>query len=342
MRAMAIQQPGGPEVIQLLELTEPQPGPSEVLVQLKAAALNHLDLFVRSQSSRNLSFPHILGSDGAGIVSQVGPGASRVKVGDAVLINPGISCGACEFCQQGEHSMCLSYHLLGAGAPGTYADFVKVPELNVAPIPSGVSFQEAAAFVLAYLTAWRMLFSRARLQPGEDVLIVGVGGGVACAALQLACHIGARVLVTSGSDAKLRRAKELGAVFGVNYRTQDVVAEVRQFTSKRRVDVVVDNVGASSFETSLACLARGGRLVTVGAATGLPKGLDVHRLYWNQLSIIGSTMGNRREFSAIVKLLGGGFRPIVDVVFPLDKAADAHRYLESQQQFGKVVLDMGS
>jgi len=340
MRAMVIYQHGGPEVIQLHHMPQPQPGPGEVLVQLKAAALNHLDLYVRSQSSRSLSFPHILGSDGAGIVAQVGPGVSQVQVGDAVLTNPGISCGVCEFCQQGEHSMCLTYHLLGAGAMGTYAEFVKVPELNVAPLPSGVSFQEAAAFVLAYLTAWRMLIKRARLQVGEDVLIMGAGGGVACAALQLACHIGARALVTSGSDEKLRRAQELGAAFGVNYRTQDVVAEVRKFTNKRGVDVVVDNIGASTFESSLACLARGGRLVTVGAATGLPKGLDVHRLYWNQLTILGSTMGNRSEFSATLKLLGTGFRPIVDTVFPLEKAADAHRYLEEQRQFGKVVLDI--
>jgi NADPH:quinone reductase-like Zn-dependent oxidoreductase len=322
-------------------------GPLDVRVRLKAAALNHLDLWtVRGLPGLNLAFPHILGGDGAGIVDAVGSAVVRVKPGDPVLFNPGISCYRCESCLAGEHSLCVEYRLLGEHLPGTLAEYVVVPEPNVFPIPTlpdphpPLSFAEAAAFSLVTITAWRMLITRARVRPGETVLVWGVGGGVASTALRIAKLAGAFVIVTSSSDAKLERARALGADVALNHTRVDVAQEVRKLTDRRGVDVVVEHVGEATWEQSLRALARGGRVVTCGGTTGSTLTVDVRRLFWYQWDILGSTMGNADEYREIVRLLGQGrLRPIVDSVYPLADARQAFERLMNGDHMGKVVVE---
>jgi NADPH:quinone reductase-like Zn-dependent oxidoreductase len=321
------------------------PGPGEVRVAIRAAALNHLDLFVaRGLPGATLAFPHIVGADGAGEVAAVGPGVTRVRVGDRVMINPGISDYNCEFCRKGEHSYCVNYRLLGEHLPGTIAEFVNVPETNVRNLPDldpPVSWSEAAAFSLVTLTAWRMVVTRAQVKAGETVLIWGIGGGVALAAMRIAKLQGARVIVTSSSDAKLEAARRLGADVTLNHGTQKVAAEARALTGKRGVDVVVDDVGEATWEDSLRCLAKGGRLVTCGATTGPKVSTDVRRVFWNHYTIMGSTMGNAAEYQEIVRVLGmGQLRPVVDRVFPLAEVRAAYERLERGEQLGKVVVEI--
>jgi NADPH:quinone reductase-like Zn-dependent oxidoreductase len=313
-----------------------------VVVSLRAAALNHLDLFVlRGLPGVKHSFPHILGSDGAGVAEVVGAEVTRVRPGDAVVLNPGISCGACDPCLGGEQSLCRDYRLLGEHIPGTLAEAVSVPEANVHPIPEGCGFAEAAAFPLVHLTAWRMLTTRASVRPGETVLIWGIGGGVALASLGIAKLLGARVIVTSSSDAKLARARSLGADEVLNDAVADVPREVRSLTGKRGVDVVVDSVGEPTWEKSLRCLARGGRLVTCGATGGPNVTMDVRRLFWHHYTIMGSTMGSAREFGEVARLFAAGrLKPVVDSVRPLDEARQAFERLAGGQQFGKLVLEV--
>jgi len=258
-----------------------------------------------------------------------------------VLLNPGLSCGMCDFCLDGEQSLCLTYGILGEHAPGTCAEAVRVPEANCWVLPDGVAWSDAAAYPLATLTAWRMLTTRAQVRPGETVLIWGIGGGVALAALGVAKLLGARVIVTSSSDEKLERARALGADGTVNHATQDVAKEVRRLSGKRGADVVLDSVGAKTWETSTRALARGGRIVTCGGTSGPMITTDVRKLFWHHWTILGSTMGNHREFGQIVTLLGSGqLRPVVDRVFPLDDGPAAFRRLADGQQFGKIVLEV--
>lgn len=321
---------------------------SDVLIRLKAAALNHLDLFTLGGiPGLTLTFPHILGGDGAGIVERVGTGVTRVRVGDRVIINPGISCHLCQFCLAGEHSLCLSYGLLGEHFPGTLCELVVVPEQNLAVIPTPperhaeLTWGEAAAFSLVTLTAWRMLMTRAQLCAGECVLIWGIGGGVASTALKIAKLAGARVIATSSSDEKLERARSLGADAVINHEAADVVKQVRRVTGKAGVDVVVDNVGEATWEKSLRVLGRRGRLVTCGATTGPTVVTDVRRLFWHQFTIMGSTMGNAEEYREIVRLLGQGqLRPLVDSIYPLDEGIEAFERLASGKQMGKVVVEI--
>jgi len=322
--------------------------PLDVRVRLKAGALNHLDLWtVRGLPGLTLEFPHILGGDGAGIVDAVGPGVTRVRAGDTVLFNPGISCYRCEQCLAGEHSLCVEYRLLGEHLPGTLAEYVVVPEPNVARIPqlpaphAPLSFAEAAAFSLVALTAWRMLITRARLRPGETVLIWGVGGGVASAALRIAKLAGAFVIVTSSSDVKLARARELGADVTLNHTQVDVAREVRALTGRGGADVVVEHVGEATWDQSLRALGRGGRVVTCGGTTGSALAVDVRRLFWYQWDILGSTMGNAEEYREVVRLLGQGhLRPSIDSVFPLAEARRAFERLASGDHVGKVVVEI--
>jgi NADPH:quinone reductase-like Zn-dependent oxidoreductase len=322
--------------------------PSDVLVALRAAALNHLDLWtLRGLPGLALSFPHTLGADGAGVVADVGSDVRRVRPGDRVMLNPGVSCYRCADCARGDHSLCESYKLLGEHVPGTFAEYIVVPEQNLAAIPAlaegmaPISWAEAAAFSLVTLTAWRMLVTRAAVRPGETVLIWGVGGGVSLTALRVAKLCGARVIVTSSSAAKLAAARKLGADVTIDHATQDVVAEVRTLTAKRGVDVIVENVGAVTWERSLKMLARRGRLVTCGATTGPKVELDVRRLFWYQWNILGSTMGNAEEFGQIAALLGQGqLRPVIDSTFPLDRGAEALERLGRAEQFGKIVLEL--
>jgi NADPH:quinone reductase-like Zn-dependent oxidoreductase len=287
------------------------------------------------------SLPHVVGSDGAGEVDAVGPAAGRWRPGDRVLFNPGLSCGHCAACEAGEESLCSNFAILGEHLPGTVAELVILPAGNLAPVPEGMSWSEAAGFTLATLTAWRMLTSRARLQSGETVLIWGVGGGIGMAALQIAVLLGARTMVTSGSDAKLDTALRLGAAVAVNHRSADVVAEVRQETGGRGADVVVDCVGEATWTNSLRALRRGGRLVVCGATTGPQVSLDLRRLFWHQWSILGSTMGNRREFAEIVRLAHEGkLWPVVDSVVSLADGIAAYERMQRGEQTGKLVIEV--
>ena len=346
MRACVLTASGGFDKLDVAYVPDaPAPGPEEVRVGIRAAALNHLDLLVaEGMPGAADRFPHVVGADGAGIVESVGSNVATVRPGDRVMINPGISDYTCEFCSAGEHSLCVNYRLLGEHLPGTLAELVTVPAHNVAPIPVLVpplSWGEAAAFSLVTLTAWRMLVTRAHVQAGEWVLIWGIGGGVSLAALRIAKLYGARVIATSSSDAKLDAAKGLGADITLNHRTQKVSQEVRALTHRRGVDVVVENVGAATWDESLRSLRRGGRLVTCGATTGPQVGIDIRRLFWHHWSILGSTMGNASEYAEVVRQLGlGQLRPIVDRVYPLAQAREAYERLERAEQLGKIAVEI--
>ena len=348
MRACVLTRTGG-NPAEHLEITDvpdaPVPQAGEVRVAIKAAALNHLDLFVaEGMPGSTLHFTHVVGADGAGVVESVGSGVTAVRPGDRVLLNPGISDYTCEFCLAGEQSLCVGYRLLGEHLPGTMAELVTAPAHNVAlmPAPSpALTWAEAAAFSLVTLTAWRMLVTRAQVKAGETVLVWGIGGGVSLTALRIAKLLGARVIATSSDDAKLAEARRLGADFTLNHRTQKVSQEVRALTQRRGVEVVVENVGEATWEESLRCLKRGGRLVTCGATSGPQVRLDLRRVFWHHFTIMGSTMGNAREYGEVVRRLGEGqLRPIVDGVFPLVDARKAYERLAKGEQLGKVVVEI--
>jgi len=345
MLAVTIRAHGGPEVVSIEEVPRPAvAAPDDVVVSLKAAALNHLDLFVlRGLPGLPPAFPHVLGADGAGVVEAIGPAVTRAKPGDRVLLNPGVSCQSCEFCLAGEQSLCTTYRLLGEHLPGTFAEAVRVPQWNVYPVPDTVSWADAAAFPLVYLTAWRMVVTRAATKPGETVLIWGIGGGVALAALRVAKLLGATVIVTSSSDAKLERARALGADVTLNHASSDVPKELRRLLGGRGVNVVIDSVGEATWEKSLRALAPGGRLVTCGATTGPKVMTDVRRMFWYHYTLMGSTMGNAREFGEIMRLLASGaLRPVVDSVVPIRDARRAVERLAAGDHFGKLVLEVAA
>jgi NADPH:quinone reductase-like Zn-dependent oxidoreductase len=312
----------------------------DVRVRVHAGALNHLDLWVvRGVPGVRITPGWILGSDCAGVVDAVGSAVTSVRAGDRVVVNPGVSDRTCEYCRTGDNPLCLKYAILGEHRPGTLAEYLVVPAANVLSIPESVSFTTAAAFPLATLTAWRMVVTRARVRESEEVLIRGIGGGVALASLQIAKSLGARVWVTSGSDAKLERARVLGADEVLNHRNQDVAKAVRARTGKRGVDVVIDCVGEATWASSLGSLGKRGRLVTCGGTSGPMVETDVRRLFWNQWTIMGSTMGSDAEFAAIVaELRAGRLVPPVDFEVPLQRGRDAFARLQSGEQFGKVVV----
>ena len=342
MRALTISAHGGLEQLQVVvDLPIPALGsPTSVRVRIHDVSLNHLDLFVLGGLPGMTPQPKwVVCADGAGVIDAIGDAVVGLRVGDRVMINPGISDRSCDFCLAGEQSLCEHFQMLGEHLPGTAAEYIVVPAANLRVIPPGISSEQAAAFTLATLTAWRLVVTRARLQPGETMLIWGIGGGVAIAALQIAKRIGAHVWVTSSSDAKLARARELGADETFNHRTSDVVAEVRRRAGRRGVPVVLDDVGEATWDQSLRVLGRGGRLVTCGATSGPMVKLDVRKLFWHQWSIMGSTMGNDRELDAIVQALGeGALVPPVDTVFSLGDARAAYERLSAGEQFGKIVL----
>ncbi|MEP6778411.1 MAG: zinc-binding dehydrogenase [Gemmatimonadaceae bacterium] len=344
MRALGIDAHGGLDQLRLKEnLAIPEVvNADDVRVRVVAAALNHLDLFVVAGiPGVTLSPDFALGSDGAGIIDAVGSGVKGVAVGDRVVVNPGIvdrSC-QCEYCRDGDEPLCLSYGILGEHRSGTLAEYIVIPAVNVRTIPFSISFEEAAAFPLATLTAWRMMTTRAHVKAGEDVLIWGIGGGVALACLQIAKMLGANAWVTSSSNEKLERAKKLGADHLLNHREVEVGREMRARTNKRGANVVVDSVGEKTWPQSLFALGKRGRLVTCGATSGPIVQVDVRRMFWNQWTLMGSTMGNDTEFDAIVAALrAGSLKPPVDSVFPLEQARAAFERLESGAQFGKVVV----
>ncbi len=311
---------------------------------MRAAALNHLDLFLTDGvKGITLTFPHIVGTDGAGEVEAVGPGVTTPRAGDRVAINPGISCGGCQMCRAGEEPYCRSFQIMGEHRPGTCAELVIVPERNVAGIPDTMSWAEAAAFPLSTLTAWRMLTTRARLSRGESVLIWGAGGGISMAALQIAKELGAVALVSGSSPAKLEKARALGAdqVFNHWERSPgDIVREIRKNLGGG-VNVVVDSVGEATWDASLGALAPGGRLVTCGATSGPEVGVDIRRLFWFQWSLLGSTMGTRAEFGQVMeKIRAGKLWPVVDSVVPLAEGRQAYERMAAGDQVGKLVIEV--
>jgi len=343
LKAVRIHEHGGVDKLRYEDAEEPKlSSPTEAIVRLKAAALNHIDIWNRQGlTGMDYPLPHILGADGAGIVVEAGEQVRNAKKGDAVCLYPASGCGQCEFCLTDRDFMCVHLRVLGERLDGTYAEFIKLPGENCFPIPAGLSFEEAAAFPLVFITVWRMVVTNAELKPGEHMLILGIGGGVATAALQLAKHMGAHVIVTSSSDEKLEMAKNWGADHGINYRRSDFAKEVRALTGKRGVDVVVDCVGGDGWSKSLAALAKGGRLVTCGATAGANPATDIRRIFWNQLKIFGSTLGSREEFRQLLTFMqNSGVRPIIDQLFPLKEAAEAQRRLEQARQFGKIVLQI--
>lgn len=340
MKAIVFHQHGAPDVLKYEDAPEPALRANDVLVRVKACALNHLDLWVRcGLPNVPIPLPHIPGSDVAGEIAKIGPDVTNVRVGQKVVLAPLVSCGKCPACLAGLDNYCRQATNLGYMIDGGCAEFVRAPEVNCLPYPENLRWEEAAAIPLVFQTAWHMLITRAQLRPGEDVLILGAGSGVGSAAIQIAKFFGARVITTAGSDEKLSKAKELGADHLINHKSQKIRDEVRRITGKRGVDVVFEHVGTATWEDSLASLAPAGRLVTCGATTGFDAKVDLRFLFSRQLSLLGSYMGTKSELHTVLKLVAAGkLKPVVDRVFPLVEAAAAHAYLESSAQFGKVVL----
>jgi NADPH:quinone reductase-like Zn-dependent oxidoreductase len=340
MKAVRFHEHGGLEVLKFEEAPEPKVQPAEVLVKVKACALNHLDLWLRmGMGSWDLPMPHIVGSDISGEVAEVGSLVTRVKPGDRVLLCPGISCGQCAPCFSGQDSACRSYTLFGVMVDGGYAEYVKSPEVNVFPIPGDLNFDEAAAVPLVFITAWHMLVTRAQLKPGEDVLVIGAGSGVGSAAIQIAKLLGARVLAVAGADWKLEKAKALGADEGINHARQSIAAEVKRLTDKRGVDVIVEHVGATVWEACIESLATCGRLVTCGVTTGAEVKLNLQRLFGRQRALLGSYMGGKGELADALKLVGQRkLKAVIDSSFPLKDARGAQEKMESRDFFGKILL----
>ncbi|MFX0015245.1 MAG: zinc-binding dehydrogenase [Promethearchaeota archaeon] len=345
MKAVLLHEFGGINKLKYEDFPISDPNTNEVLIKVHAVALNHLDLFVRRGiPGLRLEMPHILGSDISGVIERLGEGInpSILSIGQKVVIDPGLSCRICEFCCAGEISLCNKYQIIGEHRRGGYAEYITIPAENAIPIPESASLSmiEAAAAPLTFLTAWRMLMTRARLSLGEDVLIIGIGGGVALAALQIAQLMGSRTFVTSSSDEKLAKAKELGADYTINYiENPDYHKIIWQYTNKRGVDVVVDSAGQATFERSLRSLRKGGRLVTCGATTGFEARLNINLLFWRQFDILGSSMGTRNELREVLKFIWEGrLKPVVDRTLPLSDVQTAHQILEEGSQFGKIVM----
>ncbi len=341
MKAMRFHQHGGLEVLKYEQAPEPKIEANEVLVKVKTCALNHLDLWLRQGvASWKLALPHIVGSDISGEVAEVGGLVRRVKSGDRVLLCPGISCGQCEACFKGLDSACRSYTLFGVMVDGGYAEYVKSPEVNVIPIPGDLSFDEAAAVPLVFITAWHMLMTRAALKPGEDVLVIGAGSGVGSAAIQVAKLMQARVIAVAGTDAKLEKARRLGADAGINHTRQSIAAEVARLTGKRGVDVIVEHVGAAVWEECFQSLATYGRLVTCGVTSGAEVKLNLQGLFGRQRTLLGSFMGGKGELMEALKFIAQRkLKAVIDSAFPLQDAAAAQKKMESRDFFGKILLN---
>ncbi len=342
IRGARIHRHGDLEELVVDELPAPDPGPGEVRVRLRAAALNHLDLWViGGLPGIDIPLPHVIGADGAGVIDALGTGVEGWSVDDEVVLNPGLWCGRCASCMAGEQHLCRGYRILGEHLDGTAAEAVIVPAMSCHPRPPGLSWHQCAAFPLVSLTAWRMLVSNAGLKPGHTVLVHGIGGGVSLISMQIALAAGATVFVTSHSAEKRARALELGAAEAWDYGEVDIARQAWHATDKRGVDIVVDNVGAATFVSSIESVRRGGTIVTCGTTSGPHLEIDGRRIFWKQIRIIGSTMGNADEFRAVLGVVASGkVAPVVDSVYPLEDTMDALRRLQSAQQFGKVVIDI--
>ena len=338
MKAVFFQKHGGPEVLEYGDRPTPEPGAGEVRVAIRAASLNHLDIFVRN-GIPDVPLPQIPGADGSGIVDSLGAGVDGLHPGDRVLIQPGLYCNVCEFCRAGEQCVCVKFQILGEHVPGTFAEYVVVPARNLFPIPEGMSFEQAAAFPLVYQTAWRMLIGRAAVRAGETVLIHGASGGVSGAAIEIARLAGARIFATTSDEQKAARARESGAELVIDYTKEDVGNAIRKATAKRGVDIVVDSVGEKTWMTSLRSVVKGGRIVTCGATSGPNPKEEIRLIFWKQISILGSTMANDREFRTLLSAVTAGkLVPHVDKVFRLSHAREAYRRMEEGKQQGKIIL----
>jgi NADPH:quinone reductase-like Zn-dependent oxidoreductase len=342
MKAIRFHQHGGPEVLRYEDAPDPKIQANEVLVRVKACALNHLDVSLRvGVPGWRIPMPHIVGADISGEVAEVGALVTRVKPGDRVLLGPGVSCGQCEMCFKGLDSACRQFSVMGVFIDGGYAELVKSAEMNVISIPGDLSFDEAAAVPLVFLTAWHMLFTRAQLKPGEDVLVIGAGSGVGSAAIQVAKLVDARVIATAGADWKLEKARALGADEVINHTRQSISDEVKRLTGKRGVDVVVDHVGAAVWEACFDSLATYGRLVTCGMTTGADLKLNGQGLFARQRTILGSFMGGKGELVEVLKFIGQRkLKAVIDSTFPLPEAAAAQQKMEGREFFGKILLHM--
>lgn len=340
MNAVVFKQHGGPEVLEYTETPEPTIKANEVLVEVKACALNHLDVWVRGGlPGIEIPMPHILGNDTAGVVREVGELVSWVRPGDEVMLQPGVSCGHCTECLAGRDNLCREYDMLGYRRNGGYAQFVAAPAVNVIPKPGNLSWEEAAALPLVTVTAWHMLVTRAAVQPGEDVLIHAAGSGVGSIGIQVAKLRGARVIATAGSDEKLVKARELGADEVVNYTKDDWPKEVKRLTNRKGVDVVFEHTGAATWPGSIASLKTNGRLVTCGATSGFAAQTDIRQVFFRHLTILGSFMGSKSELLEAMKFIESGkIRAVVDQKLPLADARRAHELMEDRAQFGKLVL----
>jgi NADPH2:quinone reductase len=340
MQAVQFTDHGDTDVIEYGDYPDPDPGRDEVLVDVKAGALNHLDVWTRrGLPGVDLAMPHVPGSDGAGVVERVGEDVTRFSPGDRVALSAGVSCGDCEFCRDGEESLCVNYHIIGEHVQGVHSELAAVPEDNLVSVPGNVEWEVAAAAPLVFQTAWRMLTTRADLRQGEDVLVLGASGGVGHAAVQIADHAGATVYATAGTESKLDHARELGADHVIDYESEEFDRVIRETTGKRGVDVVVDHVGAATWEQSVRSLAKGGRLVTCGATTGPTGETDINRVFWNQLEILGSTMATPGEVDDVLELVWDGtFEPAVRDTLAMSETPRAHRMIEDREGFGKVVV----
>ena len=333
---------GGPEVLRFGEIAEPAIEAGQVRVSVKAVALNHLDIWVRKGvAGPKLPLPHILGSDVAGVVEAVGAGVAGLAPGDAVVLNPGISCGRCERCLNGQDNLCPQYQILGEHRWGGYAEFVCVPAANVLPKPANLGWAEAASVPLTFLTAWQMVVDKLQVRPGEDVLVMAAGSGVSVAAIQIAKLYGARVIATAGSEEKLAQARALGADEAVNYTHPDWFKEVRRLTGGKGADAVVDHTGAQYWEGVIKATAWGGRISLVGASSGYEAMTPLSHVFYRQLSIFGSTMGSKSRLFPILRWVAEGrLKPVVGATLSLAQAAEGHRLLEERRVFGKVVLEV--
>lgn len=340
MKAVIFHEQGGPEKLQYEEVERPVPGPFDVLVKVRAAALNHLDLWLRKGiPGRQIPMPHISGCEGAGDVAEVGSCVTYIKAGDAVVITPGSSCGRCEFCLNHQESLCLSYTMTGVQRNGCFAEYVSVPADTLYPLAKTLSYEEAASVPLVFQTAWHMLVARAGIQPGEDVLIHAAGSGVGIAGIQIAKLFGARVFATASTDEKLEKARGLGADILINYKQKDFADEIRNITAKRGVDVIFEHIGAETWQKSILSLARDGRLITCGATTGPDVALDLRYIFSRQLRIFGSYMGSRRDLHNVFRFLEAGkLKPVIDSVFPLSELRKAEEKMEDRNVFGKIIV----
>ncbi len=340
MKAVIFEQHGGPDVLKLADVPDPQIKANEVLIEVRACALNHLDVWARNGlPGIKIPLPHILGNDIAGVVREVGELVTWVNVGDEVMLQPGVSCGHCPECLAGHDNMCDEYDIIGYRRDGGYAHLVAAPGVNVIPKPKNLNWPEAAALPLVTLTAWHMLVARANLQPGENVLVHAAGSGVGSIGIQIAKLRGARVITTASSDEKLTKARELGADAGVNYTRDDWAKEVKRLTKGRGVDVVFEHTGAATWQGSILSLKKGGRLVTCGATSGFDARTDLRHVFYRHLTILGSMMGSKADLLAALKFIESGeIRAVVDRTFPLADARLAHERMEDRAQFGKLVL----